>query len=109
MGGAFVFPPPGRAGEHGGGQERARTAAGRTLARPRTRCPGWIPLQARYCVPLPMSTKPSLRQVLTNPRTWPLLALGFSSGLPLLLVGGTLSIWMKNEGLNIKTITAFGL
>jgi PAT family beta-lactamase induction signal transducer AmpG len=56
-----------------------------------------------------MSAKPTLRQVLSNPRTWPLLALGFSSGLPLLLVGGTLSIWMKNEGLNIKTITAFGL
>jgi PAT family beta-lactamase induction signal transducer AmpG len=56
-----------------------------------------------------MSSKPSLLQVLSNPRSWYLLALGFSSGLPLLLVGGTLSIWMKNEGLNIKTITAFGL
>ncbi|PTL79554.1 AmpG family muropeptide MFS transporter [Vitiosangium sp. GDMCC 1.1324] len=56
-----------------------------------------------------MSAKPTLRQVLSNPKTWPLLALGFSSGLPLLLVGGTLSIWMKNQGLNIKTITAFGL
>jgi PAT family beta-lactamase induction signal transducer AmpG len=55
-----------------------------------------------------MSTQQSLRQVLSNPRTWPLLALGFSSGLPLLLVGGTLSIWMKNEGFNIKTVTAFG-
>ncbi|HZH75728.1 MAG TPA: MFS transporter, partial [Archangium sp.] len=59
----------------------------------------------------PMSTpaKPSLFQVLSSPRVWLLITLGFSSGLPLLLVGGTLALWMKNEGLNIKTITAFGL
>ncbi|WNG41245.1 AmpG family muropeptide MFS transporter [Archangium violaceum] len=56
-----------------------------------------------------MSSKPSLLQVLKSPRVWLLITLGFSSGLPLLLVGGTLTIWMKNEGLNIKTITAFGL
>jgi len=58
-----------------------------------------------------MSTpaKPSLFQVLSSPRVWLLITLGFSSGLPLLLVGGTLALWMKNEGLNIKTITAFGL
>lgn len=56
-----------------------------------------------------MSSKPSLLQVLKSPRVWLLVTLGFSSGLPLLLVGGTLTIWMKNEGLNIKTITAFGL
>ena len=57
--------------------------------------------------PLPMAAT-SLRQILAHPRTWPLLALGFSSGLPLLLVTGTLSLWMTNEGFAIRTITAFG-
>ena len=56
-----------------------------------------------------MTAKPSLRQVFTSPRIWLLVALGFASGLPLLLVGGTLSIWMKNEGVNLKTIGVFTL
>jgi MFS transporter, PAT family, beta-lactamase induction signal transducer AmpG len=56
-----------------------------------------------------MSTKPSLLQVLTSPRAWLLVALGFASGLPLLLVGGTLSAWMTNEGVNLKTIGIFTL
>ena len=56
-----------------------------------------------------MTAKPSLRQVLSSPRIWLLVALGFASGLPLLLVGGTLSIWMKNEGVNLKTIGVFTL
>jgi PAT family beta-lactamase induction signal transducer AmpG len=56
-----------------------------------------------------MSSKPSLLQVLSSPRIWLLVALGFASGLPLLLVTGTLSIWMKNEGVNLKTIGIFTL
>ena len=45
----------------------------------------------------------------TSPRAWLLVALGFASGLPLLLVGGTLSAWMTNEGVNLKTIGVFTL
>lgn len=56
-----------------------------------------------------MSSKPSLLQVLKSPRAWLLVALGFSSGLPLLLVGGTLSAWMTNEGIDLKTIGIFTL
>lgn len=57
-----------------------------------------------------MSTpKPSLLQVLTSPRVWLLVALGFSSGLPILLIGSTLSAWMKNEGVDLKTIGLFAL
>jgi PAT family beta-lactamase induction signal transducer AmpG len=56
-----------------------------------------------------MSSKPSLLQVLRSPRAWLLVALGFASGLPLLLVGGTLSAWMTNEGINLKTIGIFTL
>ena len=48
-------------------------------------------------------------QVLRSPRAWLLVALGFASGLPLLLVGGTLSAWMTNEGINLKTIGIFTL
>ncbi|MDB5470586.1 MAG: permease [Caulobacter sp.] len=35
--------------------------------------------------------------------------LGFSAGLPNLLVFGTLTIWLRDEGLSLKTITLFGL
>lgn len=37
------------------------------------------------------------------------LLLGFASGLPLLLIGSTLSIWMTAEGVNLKTVGAFSL
>ncbi|WP_245814708.1 AmpG family muropeptide MFS transporter [Cystobacter ferrugineus] len=56
-----------------------------------------------------MAQKTSLLQVLSSPRAWLLVALGFASGLPLLLVGGTLSAWMTNEGINLKTIGVFTL
>ncbi|ATB29570.1 AmpG family muropeptide MFS transporter [Melittangium boletus] len=56
-----------------------------------------------------MPPKNSVLQVLTSPRAWLLVALGFASGLPLLLVGGTLSAWMTNEGVNLKTIGVFTL
>ncbi|WP_043428646.1 AmpG family muropeptide MFS transporter [Cystobacter fuscus] len=56
-----------------------------------------------------MAQKTSLLQILSSPRAWLLVALGFASGLPLLLVGGTLSAWMTNEGINLKTIGVFTL
>lgn len=59
--------------------------------------------------PSPMPAKTSLLHLLTSPRAWLLVALGFASGLPLLLVGGTLSAWMTNEGINLKTIGVFTL
>jgi len=36
-----------------------------------------------------------------------LLALGFSSGLPLLLVGGTLQFWLRQEGLSRTDVALF--
>ena len=38
-----------------------------------------------------------------------LLGFGFSSGLPLALTGGTLQAWMKDEGVDLKTIGLFSL
>lgn len=40
-------------------------------------------------------------------RVWPLGLLGFSSGLPLLLTGGTLSAWLKESGLTLQSIGLF--
>ena len=38
-----------------------------------------------------------------------MLLLGFSSGLPLALTGGTLQAWMTSEGVDLKTIGIFTL
>lgn len=37
-----------------------------------------------------------------------ILLSGFSSGLPLLLIGSTLKLWLKNDEIDIKTIGFFG-
>lgn len=42
--------------------------------------------------------------VYREPATLRMLFLGFSSGLPLLLVFGTLSFWMREAGVDLKTI-----
>lgn len=44
-------------------------------------------------------------QAYLEPRTLIMLTLGFSSGLPFLLVGNTLSYWLRDEG---TTLTAIG-
>jgi PAT family beta-lactamase induction signal transducer AmpG len=41
-------------------------------------------------------------------RVWLLVALGFASGLPLLLSGQALGAWLTTEGVSIKTIGLFG-
>jgi MFS transporter, PAT family, beta-lactamase induction signal transducer AmpG len=45
---------------------------------------------------------------LKKPGSWILLALGFSAGLPFLLVGATLNFWLPQEGLSLTTITFLG-
>lgn len=45
--------------------------------------------------------------VYADRRIWPLGLLGFSSGLPLLLTGGTLGAWLKEDGLSLKSIGLF--
>lgn len=46
---------------------------------------------------------------LLNPRVVTVLFLGFSSGLPLALSGGTLQAWLTVEDVDIKTIGLFSL
>ena len=45
-------------------------------------------------------------QAYLRPRTLMMLALGFSSGLPFLLVGNTFGYWLRDEG---TTLTAIGV
>lgn len=44
-----------------------------------------------------------------QPQLLVVLALGFSSGLPLALTGSTLNIWMREEGVSLTTIGLFSL
>lgn len=43
-----------------------------------------------------------------HPRIWAMLFLGFSAGLPFLLVFSTLSAWLKDEGISLAVIGFFG-
>lgn len=45
----------------------------------------------------------------TSPRMAVMMLLGFSSGLPLPLTGGTLQAWLTTSGIDIKTIGVFSL
>ena len=50
-------------------------------------------------------SKPSIWQAFTQPAAWTMFVFGFSSGLPFLLVAGTLSYWLKQHGIVLKEIT----
>lgn len=58
-----------------------------------------------------MTTDNRLSQLksLANVRIGTILMLGFSSGLPLALTGGTLQAWMTVEGVDLRTIGIFTL
>ncbi len=58
------------------------------------------------------TAKPTFLQSLATfgeRRTLVMLVLGFSAGLPNLLVFDTLSIWLRDAGLSLATISIFGL
>lgn len=50
-----------------------------------------------------------IRDTYVNTRMLTMLALGFSSGFPYLLVFGTLTFWLKDVGVSFKLIGAFSL
>lgn len=56
----------------------------------------------------PISWRDSLA-VYLQPRVLIVLFLGFSSGLPLALSGSTLLVWMREAGVDLKTIGLFAL
>ena len=45
-------------------------------------------------------------RALSRPRVLIMLLLGFSSGVPFLLIGNTLSYWLRDKGLSLGAITA---
>lgn len=49
--------------------------------------------------------RPSVWRAFTQPSAWTMLFFGFSSGLPFLLVAGTLAFWLKQRGIAIQEIT----
>jgi len=49
--------------------------------------------------------KPSTWKAFTQPAAWTMFFLGFGSGLPFLLVAGTLAYWLKDHGIELKEIT----
>lgn len=50
------------------------------------------------------ATRPSLRQAFLEPAALTLFFFGFTSGLPFLLVGSTLSVWLKESGISLESI-----
>jgi PAT family beta-lactamase induction signal transducer AmpG len=51
------------------------------------------------------SARPSVWKSFAQPAAWTMLLFGFSSGLPFLLVAGTLAYWLKENGILLKDIT----
>ena len=49
--------------------------------------------------------KASVWRAFSQPSAWTMFFLGFSSGLPFLLVAGTLAYWLKENGIELKQIT----
>lgn len=47
----------------------------------------------------------SVWKAFSQPAAWTMCLLGFSSGLPFLLVAGTLAFWLKENGIELKDIT----
>ncbi|MFM7121611.1 MAG: MFS transporter, partial [Gammaproteobacteria bacterium] len=52
---------------------------------------------------------PTLRQAFAQPAAFTLLAFGFASGLPFLLVGGTLSVWLRDSRVGLEEIGLLSL
>ena len=50
-------------------------------------------------------SKPSIWRAFAQPAAGTMALLGFSSGLPFLLVAGTLAYWLKENGIRLADIT----
>ena len=60
-------------------------------------------LDFAYCSGMTQRRRYSFREYL-NPRVLTMTVLGFSSGLPFLLVGNTFGFWLRDEGTSLKAI-----
>lgn len=50
-------------------------------------------------------SRPRIRDAFLHPSSWTMFFFGFASGLPFLLVAGTLAYWLKENGIALKEIT----
>ena len=50
-------------------------------------------------------SKPSVWRAFAQPSAWTMFFFGFASGMPFLLVAGTLAYWLTENGLELKNIT----
>ena len=50
-------------------------------------------------------SKPSVWRAFAQPAAWTMFFFGFASGMPFLLVAGTLAYWLTENGLELKNIT----
>ena len=50
-------------------------------------------------------SKPSVWRAFAQPSAWTMFFFGFASGMPFLLVAGTLAYWLKDNDLDLKSIT----
>ena len=55
--------------------------------------------------PATSAGKPSIWRAFTQPAAWTMFFFGFASGLPFLLVAGTLAYWLREGGLELRDIT----
>jgi PAT family beta-lactamase induction signal transducer AmpG len=60
---------------------------------------------AAPAAPPPKAKRPSVWRSFSQPAAWTMFYFGFSSGLPFLLVAGTLAYWLKEHGIVLKEIT----
>jgi MFS transporter, PAT family, beta-lactamase induction signal transducer AmpG len=51
------------------------------------------------------ASKPSIWRAFSQPAAWTMCFLGFSSGLPFMLVAATLAFWLKDNGIALRDIT----
>lgn len=51
------------------------------------------------------AARPRVWQAFAQPAAWTMFFFGFASGLPFLLVAGTLAYWLKERGIELKEIT----
>lgn len=48
---------------------------------------------------------PRIRDAFLHPSSWTMFFLGFASGLPFLLVAGTVAYWLRENGITLRDIT----
>src|SRR3954468_8260711 len=53
---------------------------------------------------LPSGTRSDAWRIYFRPKVITMLLLGFSSGLPFMLVGNTLAYWLRDAGISLTTI-----